>query len=174
MSLQIDQSGKIEETATSSVLGASNLIKASVYISGREKRKLQERFRRIGKPRLFRNMVFSSLLYFLVKRLDGSLVVDIEYAGHTREIEYLVKLYLGKNANLTWKLIGKSSPAHDLAYKIKIGKIKPDTIITAENVINLITKKAGGYLKIGLSPTNRYSGPGSVRKSIPKKHKKSR
>lgn len=158
------------------VVAASNATKFTVYITAKEKRILQEHFRRIGKPRLYTILIFSILLYFLIKNLKTKslLEIDLEYTNHTREIEWILKLILGESQHINWKQIGKNSPAHDLGYKTLRKKLKPNKFVKANEVLGVINRKAGGYLKIGLSPTNRYSGPGFAKNIIPKKRKMSR
>lgn len=171
MSVEIDQSGKIEDTARDTVLAASNGEKHSVIIFARDKRKLQEKFRLAGKPELFVYAVFATVLYFLVKLLKNKrVVVDIEYFGKTDTIQKMVTA-LNKEINTEWKLIGKNSPAHDLAYKILKGKLKADRRLLTEDIWLKATKITGGRLKIGLSPTNRRSAPVNNKYVITKRKK---
>ena len=53
MSFQIDQSGKIEDTAKNTVIAFSNDIQASVFISKKTKRQVQEAFRYHGEISFF-------------------------------------------------------------------------------------------------------------------------
>ncbi len=173
MAIQIDQSGKIEDTSHSTVLAASNSVKFSIVLSAKEKRRLQQKFRKIGYPRLFIDYVFAALLYILFTEVKRSqYIVDTEYTGHTKIVENLLKFIL-TDASIIWKQIGKGSPAHDLAYKTFSEKIKPNVTSNAEEIWKLITKKAGGRLNTGLSPANRRSAP-ALKKIITKKRKMSR
>ena len=176
MGLQIDQSGKVEDTSQATVLAASNSTKYTIYIPAKEKRILQEHFRRIGKPRLYTILIFSVLLYFLIDNLKtrSLLEIDLEYTNHTKEIEWILKLMFGENQHIRWSLIGKNSSAHDLGYKTLKKKLEPNIFVTSKEVLKTINRKAGGYLKIGLSPTNRYSSPGFAKIILPKKRKMSR
>lgn len=174
MSIQIDQSGKIEDTSKATVLAASNSQKYSVLLPAKEKRRLQEHFRLIGSPRLFIDYIFSMLLYYLILHTTStSFTVDTEYSGHTEIIEDLLTHITEKEVQVTWKQIGKGSSAHDLAYKTLVGKLKPNSIVNAAQIWSVITKKAGGRLNTGLSPANRRSAP-ARKDMLAEKLKKSR
>jgi len=64
MKIEIDQSGKIEDTSKNTIIAFSNGKFKSIFISAREKRELQKFFRRIGKPRIFVYRVFAILIFF--------------------------------------------------------------------------------------------------------------
>ena len=68
MKIEIDQSGRIEETNRDTILALPSDISFSIKINRRTKRKLLEYFRRQGKPRLFTIKVFSAGLYFLIAK----------------------------------------------------------------------------------------------------------
>ena len=173
MKIYVDQSGKVEDTAKSTVLAACNGGKYSVLIVARDKRRLQEKFRLAGKPELFVYAIFATILYFLIKRLpDKRVVVDSEYSGKMDIIDEMIAV-LDEEINLEWKLIGKNSLAHDLAYRVFKGKLKASKRLTSEEIWPKAIKITGGRLKIGLSPTNRRSAPVNAR-ILAKKLKKSR
>src|SRR3989344_5097556 len=158
MKVEVDQSGKIEDTSKLTVLAFSNDKTGAIILSAKDKRRLQEKFREVGAPRLFVDYVFSSLLILLLKSLKSTkVVVDLEYPGHTEINESLVKLKV--DVDIEWRSIGKSSKAHDIAYKVYCGKLKIGKRVKAEQIWRLSKKITGGYLKTGLSPANRYSAP---------------
>src|SRR3989344_1342304 len=114
MTYQIDQSGKIEETAKKTVLGMANDHSHAVILSSKAKRRLQEWFRRHGIPTLFVDITFSSLIFLLWKSSPEkitSITVDVEYPGHTTTISSMVDVLTEKFLVITWKHIGKHSPA---------------------------------------------------------------
>lgn len=172
MKYYIDQSGKIEDTAKDTVIAFSNSQIGAVILSAKDKRRLQEMFRRTGEPQLFVDYVFSALLILLLKPLKvNNVIVDLEYPGHTKIIDFLVSTEI--MIDIEWKCIGKSSQAHDIAYKVFAKKLKIARKVTAGEILKLVKKITGGRLKIGLSPTNRRSAP--VNKYIiTHKNKKSR
>lgn len=65
--------------------------------------------------------VFAALLALLLKSVPTDEVyVDLEYPKSTKIIESLVKPV--SEITIHWTLVGKNSPAHDIAYKIYVGK----------------------------------------------------
>lgn len=131
MRVEIDQSGKIEDTNRDTVIAYANGRTRSVKITGKTKRRLQEVYRLIGKPRLFVISTFSVAIYLLVrndlKRLT-EIVIDEEYSGKEHLIEGWLQKLLGKESglNITFHRIGKGSKAHELALKVFQGKKKTD------------------------------------------------
>ncbi len=49
--------------------------------------------------------------------------VDIEYVGQTNIIKAIISALSIKEININWKLVGKKSKAHDVAYKVYVGKL---------------------------------------------------
>lgn len=166
---QIDQSGKIEDTAKNTVLAFANSSIGAVIITKKEKRKLQDYFRRVGMPTLYVYVTFTTLLFILIKKIPHTTwIIDREYPGHERMIEAMFSILSQDKHNFHWKLIGKSSPAHDIAYKVYAKKITIARKVNAEEVWKIAQKIiAGGYLKTGLSPANRHSAPAN-KQNIPK------
>lgn len=165
MNYQIDQSGKVEQTDKDTVIAFSNSKVGAVILTKKEKRHLQELFRRIGMPAIFVDATFAVLLYLLIKNIPNrKWIIDIEYPGHTKTIEKMYDFLSKKSVDFHWKLVGKSSPAHDIAYKVYARKLKIGKRIAAEEIWKLAKKIAGGYLKIGLRPTNRHSAPANKKR----------
>ena len=163
---QIDQSGKVEDTRCHTVIACVNGLQRSVLLPAREKRKLLEWFRVSGKPRLFVDFVFSTLVYLLIKPMIShslkTFVVDIEYPGRTQIITRIIQEFSHTTLLLRWELVGKSSRAHDIAYKTYKKKIKATRVISGEEIWRLTKKIAGGRLNAGLSPANRRSAPANI------------
>lgn len=150
---EIDQSGKIEQTNRNTVLAISNGKKFSILLRAQDKRLLQDIYRTFfNKQRQFIYEVFSALLYILISNVKPQtrIIIDREYPGQ----EGLIKLLLlkfyndqSKNApaNIEFGLVGKSSPAHDLGYKVFKKKQKASKIVTFEEILDIIfpTKKTG-------------------------------
>lgn len=171
---QIDQSGKIEQTNKNTVLAAANGSTAAIILPRKDKRKLQESFRLKGKPQLFIDSVFTVLLYLLIKEINTKLnvlEVDIEYPGHTEIIEHMLEQLTELDIRLRWILVGKTSKAHDIAYKVFRKKLKIGKVVRFYDVEKLAIKIAGGYLNTGLSPANRYSDPANKRRISQKRRK---
>lgn len=161
MSYQIDQSGKIEQTEKVTVLAAANGKIYAVTISAKNKRRLQELFRQAAKPTLFIDAVFSVLLFYLLKQIEKEVIVevDIEYPGHTKIIEQMLAQLTEAEREIRWVLVGKTSNAHDIAYKVYRKKLKIGKILTYKAVADLAIKIAGGYLNSTTLRENRHSAP---------------
>lgn len=172
MTYYIDQSGKIEDTAKNSVIAGVNGNRYAVIVPAKEKRNLQEKFRRVGLPTLFIDYTFAICLYFIIKESGSKFtyIVDIEYPGHEKIIYNILEDLFKEEIIVFWKRIGKNSKAHDLAYKVFKKKIILGKILKSEEIWVKAKKIAGGYLNFGLSPKNRYSAPANIYK-IAKKGK---
>lgn len=148
MRIEIDQSGKIENTSRPTVIAFSGKKEKSLIIFAGEKQKLQKHFRRIGKPSSFVYMTFAALIYLLIKgeRSIDEIVIDREYAGQ----EALIKSYLmqflkrsGRNFDkkrIYFHEIGRYSPAHLCAIKSFQNK-KADKKITATEILEFLSKE---------------------------------
>jgi hypothetical protein len=152
MQADVDMSGRIEETNRPTVVALANGAVASIFISPRDKRKVIETLKR-RKPERERKYiyirVFSALLFLLLEHEIGKLslvVVDPEYPGYEADIKDWVLTLCRRNVvpvlrdQIMFRQVGKKSPAHELAYQTYKGKLQPDRIITAEEVLRLTGK----------------------------------
>ncbi len=175
MSIQIDQSGKIEDTAHKTILAFSNGSKNAVILSARDKRKLQKMFRDLGAPRLFIEYVFAALLVILLRSCKARVVtVDLEYPKSNRIIESLIKPFT--DIEVRWSYIGKSSPAHDVAYKVFTDKLKIGQRVSIAEIIKIVTisgiflkEKSRWALKDWTFTNQSALGPGISNKYYQKK-----
>lgn len=145
MSVEIDQSGKIEQLNTSTTVGASNDVKLAVKINAVNKQKLLYKLRKTLIPRndLY-PIIFSIMIFYLllkINKLSGRIIIDEEYTGKEKIIEDTIKKLFKisskkLNNNIIFKRIGKHSTAHDVAWathsKIKKNKYKFFKITEAE------------------------------------------
>lgn len=145
MSVEIDQSGKIEQLNTSTTVGIANDIKLAIRISVSHKRRLLFKLRKSLIPRndLY-PIIFSIMIYLLLLKLNkvpSKIIIDEEYSGKERLIENTIrKLFKIKHINwdgiIIFKQIGKESIAHDVAWathsKTKKNKYKSFTISDSE------------------------------------------
>ena len=148
MRIEIDQSGKIEQTNTNSIIALSNDVKGGVMLSKKTKRELQIYFREVKRYRTFSYLIFSVCVAFLIAKLEikQKIVVDQEYFGHDKFIRkhiliFLRRLEIDYYVPITFESIGKHSPADDLANKIGKKEIKPTKNITFQEIINLVFPK---------------------------------
>src|SRR3989338_250467 len=144
MIIEIDQSGKLEATNKQTVIAFSNGKRKSICISGKEKRELQEFFRRIGKPRMYIYRVFAILIFLLIrdelKGIDG-MVIDREYPGWDHLIkDFLLREIRRIRANfdphcISFHEVGKQSGSHFAAYGVNCMKKEPDITVRADDVL---------------------------------------
>ena len=140
MSIQIDQSGKIEDTSKPTVIAlASKKISRSILLQAEDKRLVQTIYRKTGKPRLFVLQVFSALIYLLIERCNCSqqvIIIDHEYPGHEELIRSYIMQLIHKYKNvkidphhIRFGYVGKHSQAHKIANTGLYHK-KADSIVT--------------------------------------------
>jgi len=151
MRAEIDQSGKFDQTDKPTVLALANDIEFSVRVSAVEKRKCFQilRSQRSDKNRrtTLYVLLFATLVYLLLRehvhRLD-SIVIDTEFSGHEGTIKtHLHNLFnrqgvLVPSTAISFRQIGKSSPAHDLAIRVFRGKQLPDREIDAREMREIL------------------------------------
>lgn len=151
-SFQIDQSGKIEQTQRHTVIACTNSINITILLHKKEKRKLQKIFKMTDNLKLFPYFTFAALLALLIQELKPKykIIIDREYFGHESLIEDKIKTFLEQLdvkliPSIEFGHVGKLSKAHNLAYKVAIGKEKPTLKTNAREVMKIIlgTKKTG-------------------------------
>jgi len=144
MKIEIDQSGRIEETNRDTILMFSNGISYSVKITARTKRRLQEIYRQIGKPTVFMVNTFAIGVYLLVKnhlKSITTIVIDIEYAGWESVIIGILKnIFKDKKVKnppeVFFTLIGKKSRAHKIAIKVFRKWDNPQKVLSLAEIIS--------------------------------------
>ncbi len=165
--VEVDQSGKFEDTRQDTVLAFANGITWSILIPKVEKRVCITTLRHRGireNPALIAQL-FATALFFLLQRHVSQLyraVVDIEYTGNELRIkEHTLNLFQRAGQRMEaqqihfWH-IGKHSPAHEAAIQTLLGKQKPDRIVTAEEILKEFSTKKSGTPRNG---GNRSSQP---------------
>ena len=65
MKIEVDQSIKIENTEKDTVVAFSNGVYGSIIISAKDKREIQEVFRKTGKRMIFAYKLFAILIFIL-------------------------------------------------------------------------------------------------------------
>ena len=145
MSVEIDQSGKIEQLNTPTTVGVANDIKLAIRISTSNKQRLLFRLRKSLIPRndLY-PIIFSILIYMILIKLTKmptKIIIDEEYSGKEKLIENTIRKLLKRkstkwNGDIFFKQIGKGSIAHDVAWathsKTKKNKYKSFTTTDSE------------------------------------------
>lgn len=153
MIYQIDQSHKIEQTEKDTILALSNDVQFSVVLKAKDKRAIQREFRQRGEPRNFILFTFSLLLVYLLKQIEPGkrVVIDLEYKGseniiHDRLIEYSRRFRINIDClQISFRSVGKESPAHRYAARIATKKEKPNLIVEKKELIKILfpRKKIG-------------------------------
>lgn len=139
MKIEIDQSGKVEQTARPTVVAFSNDTSGALYIPAREKRQVLAYLRYKGKHTYFPVLVFAAMILILIEKYQlkkSHITIDIEYRGKETQIsQFLIGHGLEKEY-LHFGSIGKQSPAHHIAltkYREKKGDV-----ITAEQITEIL------------------------------------
>jgi len=145
MKIEIDQSGKLENTNISTVVGFSNGKCKSIIIASREKIRLQKHFRDIDKRMIYIYFTFSAMIYLLIKseRKIEDIIIDTEYPGHEHLIKsYLIQFFTKANKKINkkriyFRQIGHESNAHNVSITSYRSK-RADIRIKAEEIIKLL------------------------------------
>ena len=149
MSYEVDQSGKLENTSVPTVVAFSNGSRNYLYLKPVAKRKIQQYFTAIKKLKSYIYKTFACLIYLLIKRykLEGMLVIDIEYPGNMNLIKSHVyrifKKYEFKESKVDFRfeLVGKKSRAHEKALTaFRSRKYSQTSIVTPSEVLKILEK----------------------------------
>jgi hypothetical protein len=127
MKYEIDQSGKLEQLNTHTVVAFSNDINDAVILKAVTKRAIISRMRKSIIPqRDILPIWFAIVIFILVKNVSSHavLVIDEEYTGKEAIIKEALKKMLNKRYPRGWRgsirfsNVGKSSPAHQIAWSL--------------------------------------------------------
>jgi len=144
MSLEIDQSGRIEETQRATVIAIANTSHSfAISIPAKAKRNLKKYFRLLKKPRMFPVKVFAVSVAIAIHKSKFKptvLVIDKEYPGHEITIAETINKLTKGNIDVRYKLIGKKSPAHIRAYYTYKKKLPIDFIVSEKMILRAIKK----------------------------------
>jgi hypothetical protein len=146
MKIEIDQSGKVEDTSKISVIGDS--IGNNVWITQNDKRFIQHVFREMGKPQMYMIRSFAALTSILISlsvKDNHTFRIDIEYPGRDAEIKAFIVMYLEKMGlkidaqRISFSTIGKKSKAHYYAYRVFKDANRPqNTHISLEKMLKIM------------------------------------
>ena len=145
MHIEVDQSGKIEQTRWDTVLAFSDGIDYAILLPATVKRDAIVRLRSSGRrgKRAYLAL-FAAGVYLLLKdHLEqvSSVTIDTEYPGNEADIKaYLLRLIWRKSPSfeadrIRFQSIGKKSPAHAKAYSVQRGESEPDKRVTLEELL---------------------------------------
>lgn len=143
--IEVDQSGKIEQTNINTVIALTNNKNFSIIFKKGDKRILEKAFKKMGKGKGYPYIVFAALLAILLKLsgITNKATVDREYMGHEntireRTLHFLRSLGVKNDIVIEFGHVGKLSKAHNLAAKVGSKKLKPNKIVSLKEVLELI------------------------------------
>jgi hypothetical protein len=178
MKFEIDQSGKIEDTSKNTVIAYTNGARATILITRKTKRIIQERFRRYGLTRVYIYLTFAVAIYFLIRNIKQKkeFLIDEEYPGNNKIIinflRKLLETHKLPSHDIEFKRIGNHPRVHYAAKDVYNGKRKADKIISEKELIKEL-KMTDGHLRECFS-TLVDAQPRSVKLLYHDKGKKSR
>jgi len=143
--VEVDQSGKIEDTSKDTILAFANGIKFSLLIPATVKRQCVQVLRDNGLSgqTLYFQLYATGLFFLLRGHIQYLLrvVLDNEYIGQEGQIkQHLYNLLQRTGINIEkeqvhFTSVGKKSPAHILALSIFRGQSSADLTLTAEDLL---------------------------------------
>lgn len=145
MHIEVDQSGKIEQTHVDTVIAFRNGEQYSVLLKKKIKVEILSEYRKKHKDihyRLFAILVFYCIRNYLHKM--QLIVIDIEYERRDADIKKHLIRFIWKDypkfdkGLIIFSRVGKESKAHKLAYQTFAGKLSPNKIVTKEEVEDLL------------------------------------
>lgn len=146
MRIEIDQSGKVEDTRINTVIAFSDEKSKSILIDRREKRELQKIFRENNRGHVFIFKTFAILIFLLIKddlHKIQHITIDLEYPGK----DYLIKDYLLRmireyrsfdKRDIVFIKVDRKTKAHELAINVYRNHVKPDIIVSKKDIIVFI------------------------------------
>jgi len=148
MHIEVDQSGKVEDTQVDTVLAFSNGMSYAILIPAKVKRVVTRRLRAQGRTRRgVTVLLFSACLFLLLRdylEQIEQVTIDIEYPGKDADIKgnflyhvYRHGLMLYKD-QIAFRQVGEGSSAHKRALAIYRGECKPNRQITTNELLELL------------------------------------
>ena len=145
MKIEIDQSGKMEDTSKDTVLAFSNHEHYAILVDRRVKQNI---YSKIKKRKILQIRLFVIGIYILLKDQlynKALIIVDEEYQGNEVLIKGLLLDLIRKDLPnfdhniIRFERVSKASNAHKLALSIFRKKLKPNKSITEKEIIKLLT-----------------------------------
>ncbi len=147
MRIEIDQSGKIEQTDMDTVIAFSNRYQYSVLITKSTKREIFIKYK--GKVKNLKYKLFCIGVYFCIRDYLHEyqlIIIDLEYRGKENLIKSILLNFIRKTyKNFDSKIIRfgsitKNSNAHTAAIDVHRGNRKPNKIISMKEVMLKLEK----------------------------------
>ncbi|OGC92369.1 hypothetical protein A3D85_00295 [Candidatus Amesbacteria bacterium RIFCSPHIGHO2_02_FULL_47_9] len=129
MVVEVDQSGRLEHLDTDTVIAFANGESGAVLIKVSVKRQIVQSLKRTIIPHdQLMPLLFAVVVSLLVKGLNRQMILEIdeEYTGKNKFIEQALIKMLGARweGEVRFRLIGKESPAHKLAWEVHRSDLK--------------------------------------------------
>lgn len=148
MIIQINQSNKIEKTNKDSIIGLANEVSFTILLKRKIKRRLQEDFRKQGKPRLFVYRTFIASVILLIKYAKlkniSKIIIDLEYFGKDKLLKSIFlemwSRFFSEIPEISFERVGKKSKVHDVCYFTMKGKYKVNKILEYKEIRRLVLK----------------------------------
>ena len=148
MVIQINQSNKIEKTNKDSIIGLANDVRFTVLLKRKIKRRLQEDFRKQGKPRLFVYRTFIASVVLLIKYAKlkniSKIIIDLEYFGKDKLLKSIFlemwTRFFSEIPEISFERVGKKSKVHDICYFTMKGKYKVNKVLEYKEIKRLVLK----------------------------------
>lgn len=142
MIIQINQSNKIEKTNKDTIIGLADDVSFTVLIKRKIKRKLQEDFRKEGRPRLFVYRTFIASIVLLIKyaklRNISKIIIDLEYFGQDKMLKSMLlemwSRFFTEIPEISFERVGKKSKVHEVCYFTMKGKYKVNKVLDYEEL----------------------------------------
>jgi adenosine/AMP kinase len=151
MQIEVDQSGKIEQTSLDTVIALTNGVKYTLLFKKKDKREVEKYSREIGFKKLYPIIIFANLVAMVIKnsKATKAVLIDTEYHGHNNFIEKIIQSRLkAKCPKLRFGYVGKESNSDTLARKVANKKVMPNLVINSKEVIKISygNKKKSGNI----------------------------
>ena len=148
MHVEVDQSGKVEDTRVDTVLAFSNGMNYTILIPAKVKRIVTKQLRGRGKTkRGITLLLFSACLFLLLRdHLEQieRVTIDVEYLGKDADIRGNLLYHVHRHGlmlhkdQIAFRQVGKRSSAHTRALAIYRGEYKPNRRITTDELLELL------------------------------------
>ncbi len=145
MHIEVDQSGKIEQTHLDTVVAFRNDEQYSVLLKKKIKAEILIEYRNKYKDIHYR--LFAVLIFYCIKNYLHKIqliVIDVEYENRDADIKkHLIRFIWKEYQNfdkglIRFSRIGKESRAHRIAYQTFAGRLSPNMSLSKKDVESLL------------------------------------
>lgn len=145
MRMEVDQSGKIEQTNLDTAVALTNGTSFTIFIDKREKRIVERALRKKNKFQVQSPLIFAVVLAITIfeSKIEKLILIDTEYPSYDKLIkekiiEVLTEMKAKNIPTIKFGFVGKESKSDYLASKTRLKKIKPNKILKAKEVLKYL------------------------------------